>query len=107
MIRLDYSLAILLGSALSMTPPPVAQANAKAGKMDPRMGDDLYEVLNVSSRVFQRVFDQPILIVKVVASDDPVLPAEVKPLLKASPLRQELTLTIDGYGTGNITIASL
>lgn len=105
LIRLDFSLAILLGSALCLVPPATAQANSKAGKLDPLMKEDLYEALNVSSRVFQRVFDKPILIVQVVASDDPAIPEEVKPLLKTSPLRQELTLNIEGYGVGNITIA--
>jgi len=105
-LRVDVSLSILISSALCLMPPPTAQAAAKAGKLDDRMAEDLYEALNISSRFFQRVQNEPIVIAKVAPAEGP-LPDNVKAMLKASPQRQELSVNIDGYGTGTITVASL
>lgn len=105
-LRVDVNLSILMSSALCMMPPPTAQAAAKSGKLDERMTEDLYEAMNVSSRFFQRVQNEPIVIAKLTAAEGP-LPDNVKAMLKASPQRQELAVNIDGYGTGSITVASL
>ncbi len=108
-VAVDHGLAAYLATSVCLVPAPQAAAMVKSGLLDQPNTENLFECLNVSSRFFHRAYEQPVTIVQVAPNPTragaPALPDVAKKILLAPVQRIDVTLTIDGYGTGQMAIA--
>jgi hypothetical protein len=108
-IAVDHSLAAHLATSICLVPATQAAAMVKTGILDDNAAENLFECLNVSSRFFHRAFETPVMIVQVAANPlrpgQTALPAESKRILLQPAQRIDVTLTIEGYGSGQIAVA--
>lgn len=109
-MAVDHALASILGTALAMVPAAQAAALTKAGTLDANATECLFECLNVSSRFIHRAFEKPVTILQVARSNAKgagAVPDEARAVFTSPGQRLDIALTVDGYGTGTLSIACL
>ena len=109
-MAVDHALASILGTALAVVPAAQAAALTKAGTLDANATECLFECLNVSSRFFHRAFEKPVTILQVARSNAKgagAVPDEARAVFVTPGQRLDIALTVEGYGTGTLSIACL
>lgn len=94
----DAPLAAALGAALILIPPGVATDAAKDLDFPDSLTSSFHEVANVTSSLFARQGVH----VKLRSTDfgTPAPPPDVAPVLAGPGSRIDLTVAVDGYGSG-------
>lgn len=100
----DIPLGAAFGAALTMMPVDQAKAAATTGKFPDALWENLYEVLNITSRWFQPQTGHMLAIdPKIYRAKE--LPAEVRAALSAAKTRVDVKAEIPGYGLGVFLLA--
>jgi hypothetical protein len=100
---LDLSMAVYAGAAIGLIPAAGAQDMVEERMPTEMVEDNLYEVLNVLTSVFNTASSAH---VKIAAMQPPGadLPADVAAIVRRLVGRLDLTVSIDGYGTGRLAL---
>jgi len=101
---LDLPLAVAFGASLAALPPGGVASIVTTGRFTDAVWENLYEVLNVTSRWFQPQQGTMVAIDKLWKGAE--LPAEVKALLAAPTRRFEAKVEVQGYGGGMMLLAA-
>lgn len=96
----DIDLVHRAGAALCLIP---ADARLKAVKFDPALTENFQEILNICAQLFGGPEQQRISLAKVVLSAD-ARPENVTRLISSPAWRLDVKLTIEGYGSGRISV---
>ena len=101
----DLPLGIFLGAAVGLLPPGGAQDMAADGELTAMLADNLYEVLNVTSSVFNRPGVPHVRLTQVHGPGDPA-PREIVGWLSTPVGRLDLAVDVSGYGSGVLVLAT-
>lgn len=99
---LDPALAVRSSAALSLFPAHRATEYLQAG-LDETLRENLLEVCNVATMLFQDDFSLRVRLARVLHTPDEQ-PAPLFKLLKASAHRKDVEVSIEGYGSGRATV---
>jgi CheY-like chemotaxis protein len=99
----DQALSVYAGAALSLTPPAGAQDMAADGDVSAPVRAAFAEVLNVLSAVFNVGTAQHVRLGRVWVGTEG-LPPSVAGAARDVARRDDLKVTVAGYGTGNLSI---
>ncbi len=102
----DLALACHLGAALSMIPAAVASEAARKGVVSESISENLFEVANVMSSLFNHDGGVHVRLREVVHAPK-VLPAQFSDLLKRPAARSDFSVSIQGYGAGPMAIVAV
>jgi hypothetical protein len=100
---MDVSLAASIGAALVMMPAGLVEECVQAQALPPMLVDNTHEVLNVASRLINRAGGAHYKLREQVLPGQP-LPEDAASVLSDASLRTDLQLTVEGYGSGLLTI---
>jgi hypothetical protein len=99
----DLDLAAHLGACIGLVPAGGAKACIEDGALSETISDNLYEVFNIVSALFN-VPDHPHLKLYGVHDPGEALPADVAAHCKAMGMRDDVVVSIAGYGSGTLSI---
>jgi len=97
----DLGAANYLGAALTLIPPAVAGENAKAGRVDGPILENLHEVLNICVSLFASPH-LPRLFLRDVAVSGRDLPEDVPRALQEASGRLDVDVEVGRYGSGQM-----
>jgi hypothetical protein len=100
----DSSLAAYSSAALSMLPPNLAKEAIKSGDLSVPMLANLYEIMNICSRLLMSD-SSPHLKLDTVSCHRTPDPA-AKPLLGAAKGRADFEISLPKYGSGSLALIS-
>ena len=106
---LDHPLAVHFAAAFALMPVSMTANMIKMGRMDDAVADNLHECCNMCTKFFTLAHEGIIVLGAVgpnpaVPGREPI-PANVRALLARPRQRLDVTLTVDGYGAGQLTLA--
>lgn len=94
----DYSFAAYAGSALTKIPKAGAEEQAESGEFSQMIMGNLYEVMNICSRLFMNSETPHLRLEKTYMLAD--LPAEMADMLPKAANQAGFEVEVDGYGKG-------
>jgi hypothetical protein len=100
---LDLELAAALGAALVMMPAGLVRESVSDKALVPALGENCYEVFNVSSRLVNRAGGVHYKLREQVLPGAP-LPEDAAGILDGHSQRIDLELSVEGYGGGRLVI---
>ncbi len=95
--------AAFAGAALAMIPPAVAQTAATSGQIPANIQENVGEVLNILSSLFNKEGSPRLSLKKVINAGDDI-PEGVSILITEPAGREDITIDIPGYGAGTMTL---
>jgi len=98
----NYNFVAFAGSALTRIPVGGAEDAAESGDFSEMMLSNLYEVMNICSRMFMTDTSPHVKLDKVYKTFDEA-PDDVKNLFKDVEERIDFDVSIPGYGNGALT----
>ena len=98
----DLDASIYTGAALTMTPPEEAKEAVKANELREGFVENVHEIFNVGSSLFNAGEAQLMLKNAHVTKDE--LPAGVQKLLENPPARLDLEIDVPDYGKGKVSV---
>ncbi len=101
---IDLPLAAHMGSALCQIPPGMAHDSVRRGKLPPNLEDNLREVINILSSVFNGEGMTHLRLREMRPAGIETFQALRTQLDKATA-RYDLHISIDGYGAGDLVLA--
>lgn len=99
MIGFELPLAANVAAAVGLIPPGGAEACIEDGELSPLFGENLAEVCNVLTTLFNRN-DGPHVKLHALHRAGSEVPTDVLSHLQALGNRLDLTVDVDGYGGG-------
>ena len=102
----DLALGCHLGAALSMIPVAVANEAARKGVVSESINENLCEVANVMSSLFNHDGGTHVRLREVVQAPK-ALPPPLLELLKRPAARLDLNVNIQGYGAGPMAVVAV
>jgi hypothetical protein len=99
----DLELAASLGAALVMMPVGLVRECVQDATLLPGLGDNVFEVFNVASRLLNRSGTKHVRLREQVLVGG-VLPEDAASLLTDCSRRTDFDLRVDGYGAGRFSI---
>ncbi|MGV6858726.1 MAG: hypothetical protein ACWA5X_07085 [bacterium] len=96
----DTPFAAYAGSALTMLPPGGAEDAAETGELSQMMEENLYEVMNICSRMFMSDATPHLKLELVHKYED--LPTEAKEVLLGAEGKRGLDIEVPRYGQGRL-----
>ena len=99
----DLPLSAWCGAGLALLPPPVAAEAVEAGVLSESLAENLHEVLNVSAALFN-VGASPHVRLHLVHPAGHPLPADLRARALALGAREDLVVTVAGYGEGRLSV---
>ena len=103
LIAVDLELSAAMGSAIALIPADAAAAAVEARSLTEGMQENLYEVLNILSALFNMP-NRPHLKLYAMHAPGALPPADVSAQLRAFGKREDLTVQVDGYGQGRLSL---
>lgn len=103
---MDLELAAAVGAALVMMPAGLVKESVADKALFPSLVENTFEVLNVTSRLINRAGGTHYKIREQVLPGA-ALPEDAVAVLSEAGRRADLRLTVEGYGTGRLTIVTL
>jgi hypothetical protein len=100
----DLPLAVALGASIAALPPGTVAPIVTTGRFTEAVWENLYEVLNVTSRWFQPQQGTMVAIDKMWQGAE--LPADIRSALAAFPKKFEAKVEVQGYGGGMLLLAA-
>jgi hypothetical protein len=104
-VAVDIPLAVFLGAAVGLGPPPVAKEMAAAGELVPMFEENVGEVLNILSALFHTGGAEQVTLNGLSSALVP-LPADTAKWLASSVGRMDVDVDISGYGSGRMTLVT-
>jgi len=99
----DIAAASSAGAALALIPPGAAQDSIKAAKIPENIAENLQEVLNIMSRLFQNG-TTPRVVFKAVTLPPSGGSSDAALLMKKPAIRADFDVVIPNYPPGKITM---
>lgn len=99
----DAALSCSAGAALTMLPAAMAAQCARTGKIPENILENLKEILNIATQLFQSPTAGHVKLQEVVIAPAKLAP-EVAALLAKPAARLDLELTIQSYGPGKMAL---
>lgn len=99
----DLALSAYLASALSLLPPRGAADAISGGVLSEEMEDNLHEIYNVGSSLFNSGAGPHVRLYRVYQPDDE-LPGDVRGWLTGRGGRVDLTVDVPRYGQGRLSV---
>jgi hypothetical protein len=100
---LDLPLSVWVGAAIGLVPPGGAEDQVDEGELSRPVRENLYEVLNIFSALFNKPGAPHLKIYSMHAPGEAV-PSDVALLVKSIGNRLDLDVTVAGYGSGKIGV---
>jgi hypothetical protein len=100
-VALDLPLSVWVGAAIGLVPPGGAEDQVDEGELSRPVRDNLYEVLNIVSALFNKPGAPHLKIYSLHAPGEAV-PSDVALLVKSLGNRLDLDVTVAGYGKGKL-----
>ncbi len=101
----DISLGNYAGAALSIVPSGQAEEGAKANTISEELFLNYREILNVAANLYPAGGGKHVRLTDVVYAKPKVDPEFVK-LIRKPKARVDVSVSVDGYGTGRISMVS-
>lgn len=98
---LDLALSVFAGAAIGMLPPGGAQDMVGDHELTPLVQENLFEVLNIASALFNTPGNAHVKI-GALLGPEMVVPAQIAPLIPRVTGRLDLAVDIHGYGNGRL-----
>ncbi len=102
----DLGFSAYAGAAIGLIPPAAAQTAVEEKDVPVSMQDNLYEILNIASALYN-VGDNPHMKLYQVHHIGAPVPAEIAALGGVLGQRLDLTVKIAGYGNGRLSLVGL
>ena len=102
----DVACAVNLGAAFTLIPVGAATDAIKAGLIESSIAENLGEVLNIMSRLFEGGHNHRIRLGTVHFPGDQLC-APLHARVAKPAIRTDMTIDVAGYGKGNMTLLSL
>jgi hypothetical protein len=99
----DLALSARAGAALGLLPVTVAEAAIESRSLDEGLRENLYEVLNVSTSLFNAPGADHVRLYAMHAAGDP-LPPDAQARALTLGRRLDLAVGIGGYGSGRFSM---
>ncbi|WP_019148418.1 hypothetical protein [Timonella senegalensis] len=103
LIVLDVPAAAHFGASLALMPAGVSQDDARQGELSDTLFEATGEVLNVCAALFN-LEGAPHLRLGSVHAPNAGLPADVEPWVMAYVARLDVTVDVQGYGAGAMSV---
>lgn len=103
MCAADLRMAAYTGAALSMIPPDAAQEQVATGALDETLSENFAEVLNVLARVYVVPESRRVTLLQSIFPPA-AAPASIDGVPAGQVKRADFEVTLDGYGTGLLTL---
>jgi hypothetical protein len=100
---LDLPLSVWAGAAIGLVPAGGAQDQVDEGELSKPVRENLYEVLNIFSALFNKPGATHLRIYSMHAPGEAV-PSDVALLVKSLGNRLDLDVTVAGYGSGKLGV---
>jgi hypothetical protein len=100
LVLLDAPLAAYVGAALGLVPARTAAEAAELRALPPALAENAGEVLNVTASLFNAEDAPHVRLDTVHETPGEPLPADVATWVHAYVRRVDLTVAVDGYGSG-------
>ncbi|HEV7755049.1 MAG TPA: hypothetical protein VGO94_04240 [Mycobacteriales bacterium] len=100
---LDLPLAAWVGASIGLVPAGGAQDQVEDGELSQGVRDNLYEVLNIFSALFNKP-GTPHLKIQSMYPPGEAPPLDLGVMLKSLGMRLDLEVTVAGYGSGKIAV---
>jgi hypothetical protein len=100
---MDLALSAFAGAAIGLVPAGGAEGMIEDRELTPMVRDNLFEVLNIFSALFNKPETPHLKIHQMFAiGENP--PADVIVLMKALGMRLDLKIEVAGYGAGRLAV---
>ena len=100
---MDVEIAAAIGAALVMMPARMVNVCVQEQSLPPMLVDNTYEVFNVGARLINRAGGVHYKLREQLLPGQS-LPDDARDIVQVATQRTDLHLTVDGYGTGVLTI---
>ncbi|MGO8790707.1 MAG: hypothetical protein ACLQVL_25455 [Terriglobia bacterium] len=98
----DLPLASSAGAALTLVPAAVAEESVRAGKLTDVLSENIYEIFNVCTALFNQP-NRPHFVLGEVAAEAPNFSAAMLASMAKPHERDDFEVSINGYGSGKLT----
>ncbi len=102
-IACDLEFSARAAAAIALMPAPTAEAAVEANGLDETLAENLYEVLNVAASLFNVAGAVHVRLLDLHAAGS-VVPPQVQSRMLTLGRREDLEVTLPGYGTGRLSI---
>jgi len=102
-IACDLDFSARAAAAIALVPGPTADAVIETNGLDDTLAENLYEVLNVAASLFNAPGAVHVRLIELHAAGRPV-PPQVESRMLTLGRREDLEVTIPGYGTGRFSV---
>jgi hypothetical protein len=103
LITCNMSLSAALGASIALIPPETAQECVEDKRLTDGMGENLHEILNILTGLFN-LPDRPHLKLYKVHLPGELPAADVSATLRAFGKRSDLEVSVAGYGRGRFSV---
>ncbi len=100
----DLAFSAYAGAAIGLIPAPIAAESIEAGALDDNLRDNLYEVLNIASSLFNPPGADHLKLYELFPAAVGGLPPQVRIQTLTLGRREDLSIDIAGYGHGLMSI---
>jgi hypothetical protein len=100
---IDLALSAHLGAALGLLPPREAELAISGGNLDEGLRENLFEVLNIASSLFNAPTAPHVRLYAMHAAGEP-LPADPRARALTLGRRLDLAVGVGGYGAGRFSM---
>ncbi|QDG51310.1 hypothetical protein FIV42_11325 [Persicimonas caeni] len=100
----DSAIVNYAGAALTMMPAGTAQENQKKGIVPEMMFENLHEILNICSQLFQENYTSSVKLHEMYDTSTKAPPQPIPMFLQKAPGRLSLTVDIEDYGSGEMMV---
>jgi hypothetical protein len=105
-VTFDLALSAYAGAAIGLIPKGGAEACLEEGELTPMVRDNLSEVLNIFSVIFQKP-NVPAVRLYGVYEPGELPPADVSAYARTVGRRLDVTVKVAGYGFGRLAVVAL
>lgn len=102
-LEVDVALSASLAAAIGLIPAPRAQDAAKEGKLEGDLRENLYEVCNIVSALFN-LPDAPHLKLYEMYAPGEHPPTNISALAATTGSREDIAVGVHGYGSGTMSV---
>jgi len=102
-IACDLDFSARAAAALALVPSPVAEEVIASNGLDDTLTENLYEVLNVAASLFNAPGAAHVRLYEMHAAGR-AIPPQISSLMLTLGRREDLELTLPGYGVGRFSV---
>lgn len=102
-LEVDLRLSASLSAAVGLIPAPRAQEAAEEGRLPTDLRENLYEVCNIVSALFNLPGAPHLKLYELYAPGEPP-PPNVSALAAATGSREDIAVGVNGYGSGTMSL---